>query len=188
MADLANLIKNSTLRDLDDVYFVEESTMYARSDEQIDKSEMPLVIVHPFYRWRRKTLSGFPLLPESVTEADRTYLNGLVSFMREFDGPLIILEQKLRVLETLQRIGSLGIRNGLRIVPTVNTGYAPESMSVESAVAYIDSFAGNNVLFAGGRIYPKNWLGLSGCLGGFVERFRENSSKKANVLERLTYK
>ncbi|MBW3023053.1 hypothetical protein KY308_03035 [Candidatus Woesearchaeota archaeon] len=137
--------------------YVQEG-IYALDGHNLDNSDVPVVIVHPFYAQMR---------PDPKLIVPENYLENLKKLVQSHEGPIITLEGSFIFGRTIMEYGNWGNIRDRYFIMTADHGPAPKEATDKDMINFIKSFKGRPIRLAGGYLLARNQE--AGCLGQVLQ-------------------
>lgn len=148
--------------------------------------ELPLVVMHPWYRESNLRLNGH-LPQDRISQVLRTptknYYANMDSLLQAWSGPIVLFEEKRKLDKSVERLTALAGTKGRYVIPTrVDDCYPAHQPkgSFGKISQFLVELRGRNIILSGGCLweYPEEFLG---CLGVFFEAMKKDGLQEKFV-------
>lgn len=114
------------------------------------------------------------------------YEKRIDDFIKQYDGPIITLEDVLEFKETLKHYRSLGRLDNMFIIKTIPADPDLDEIDWEKFIKFLKKFQGRPIKLVGGYFWERGDRNRGGCLG-WTEDFLKKEGFDVKILRELTF-
>lgn len=163
---------------------------YSLNDHHIKRSEDLNIIVHPFYSVHWDCLA-FHESTRFIAGSHKEYYKGMQSFIKCSKSPILVLEEKDKLMRTMQKLYQWNNSNSIFLVETHQNRSLPLLKDGWDGLAkMLEQFQAKNINFAGGQIQVFDYdAGIfeGRCLGTAIDEITLVYNSRKTMLHRLMF-